>query len=219
MPPKLPEIRNVPDFQNFAALSASEGPAMRPGLIGHVYIELDFAHEYKYATSPTKARQFLTTIANAASATEGVAQAFGGFVLEVQGSTVHVGLSVGSETDAKIIEFAGAVHTVLTQMAKQELSHALSWRMAADAGVTLIVARETVHSDKSYVSLGDAANRPAKHLYRELDIREEDRNLKKFHLAIPRPGTKSWVHLDLNKEPRRPASNGKCCSVEPRRLT
>jgi hypothetical protein len=75
--------------------------------------------------------------------------------------------------------------------------------MAADTGLTLVVAGRGVHGDNSFVSLGTSANRPAKHIYAQLDLAEDRRALRRFCLGVRDPASDRWQHVELDSLPQQ----------------
>lgn len=176
----------------------SQRRLFRPTELAHVYLKLDLDNRYENARTADDARLFLRSVSRAATAASAVARRFGGEVLEVQGSLIHIGLSeLDSPKDSTPLNFVSTLHVVLKSLfARQE--RVSSWRMTFDAGKTLVVKGNIAHGDDSLVSLGPAANRPAKYLYAQLERAEADRQLKRFHVGFRNPKTTSWEHVDLD---------------------
>jgi len=171
-------------------------------LIEHVYIKLDFLPLYENARSAEDARGFLRSVSRAAKTSHDVAKLNGGMLLEVQGSTLHVGILPTSLKSLKAMDFVGDLHGAFRVLFDGAQSRIDGWRITVDAGNTLLVAGRGVHGDESLVSLGKAANRPAKHLYQQLELAESDRNLKRFYVGLRNPQTDRWRYIDLNKLPQ-----------------
>lgn len=155
-----------------------------PQSFWHLYLHLDLQKKYENAGNKADATSFLRNVARAAYAAELIARPLGGAVIEVHGSTVHVALPAPVGDPSIVKDFAVGLHlalgSVFSERAKVE-----GWRMSADYGRTLIVQGEGVHGDDSLVSLGNAANRPAKLMGKELaKSTEEERKLKRSYLAV-----------------------------------
>lgn len=185
------------DFEDLSLLRKESGkqPFM-PRLLTHVYVKLDFKHQYENASNVEDAKGFLRSVARAAIAAQIVASIYDGVLLEVQGSFLHVGLPAEAESVRK---YAADLHRVYRGIFSNNTSRVEGWRMTADSGKTMVVAGRGVHGDDSWVSLGNSANRPAKYLYEQLELAEERRNLRRFYLGIYNSRNGSWVHVDLEE--------------------
>lgn len=171
--------------------------ALHPTVLTHIYIHLDMKDQYKFATTKDDALSYLKAVAKTALISATIAKSFGGRVLEVQGSTIHVGLPEARSSPWE--SFTAAVHTSLLQGVEPTYRAVTGWRMTADTGQTLVVPGRGVHGDLSFVSLGNAANWPAKHLYSQLErYAEEDRHLKKYHVGVRDRQRNRWMHFPLS---------------------
>lgn len=156
----------------------------------HVYLKLKFEEKYEKASCKGDAKVFLGNVGRAGYISELVAKSHAGMVSEVQGSMIHIVLPNSSD----IRQFAGELHIELEKhLGNTKVG---SWVMSAQSGLTLLVDAPGIHGDNSIVSLGNAANSAAKHLYKQLAItNEESRELKQNHIAIYEG---SWRHLKLD---------------------
>lgn len=175
-------------------------------VIQHFYIKLDFQHQYENAKTAEDANGFLRSVARAAMAASHVAERYGGFLLEVQGSMLHIGIpanhgQLNSIRKESSKECVGDLHVALTELFGQARSRIDGWRMTVDGGKTLVVSGRGVHGDNSWVSLGRSANRPAKHLYSQLELPEDSRGLKRFYVGYFEENTGKWRHEPLNLQP------------------
>jgi hypothetical protein len=199
--PKSILTERVADLRGFSAVKAAGAKLpLWPQHLAHVYVKLDFKPESENAASAEAARGFLRSVARAAVMAHNVAQLHDGFLLEVQGSMLHIGLvgNPGQLLDSTYT-FASDLHIAYRQMFSDPQKRVQGWRMSVDAGKTLVVVGRGVHGDDSYVSLSNAANRPAKHLYSQLAIPlEADRALKRFCIAVRDSGVGRWLHIDLD---------------------
>lgn len=175
--------------------TADEVLPFAPQTLTHVYIKLEFKKEHENARTAEDARGFLSSVSRAATAAHLLAARALGLVLEVQGSLIHVGLPATSG-DAR--QYAAEVNRAYRSVFNNADGRVLGWRITADSGRTLVVAGRGVHGDASLVSLGQSANRPAKHLYAQLGIPEDKRDLKRFHAGIRDSQTGRWKHIDLD---------------------
>ncbi len=176
-----------------------------PITIAHIYVKLEFKPQFENAQTASDARGFLRSVTRAGIAANRVAAAFSGHLMELQGSLLHVGLPVaqqGSHSAESLIKsFAGHLHAILARLFSDPTSRVDGWRMTADSGKTLVVAGRGVHGDDSWVSLGKSANKPAKHLYSELELPEDKRDLKRFFIGVRDAGSGKWTHQHLDLLP------------------
>lgn len=205
---RQPIMERAADFRDFANIWAAGNLPFTPQTIEHIYIRLDFKPEFENAGNADDARRFLRSVFRAAKGAHDLAGQYNGILLEVQGSVLHVGLlhPAGFAENAhsqNAIAYVADLHRIYKQIIFDDRSMRVDgWRMTIDAGKTLVVQGRGVHGDDSFVSLGASANRPAKHLYSQLEIRrEEDRELKQFYVAIHDPRNKQWSHKHLEELP------------------
>lgn len=189
----------VSDLRELQKFGAQHGPTpFLPATLFHLYVKMDLPHSLECATSAKDARAFLRAVTRAALVADTVAREFSGLLVEVQGSMLHLALASSSDDDERIKEVLAALHHGFARAFSSDRPSAVtSWRMAVDSGWTMIVAGRGIHGDESMVSLGDAANRPAKYLYAELSLSEEQRRTKAFYAAIRDPRTGEWHHVRL----------------------
>lgn len=191
----------VADFGNFSRASTAEQPRQfMPRDLAHVYVKLDFKKEHENASTAEDARGFLRSVARAAIATHLLAERLGGAILEVQGSMLHAAVPNNAE---RTKEFAANLHGIFRAVFDRADGRVQGWRMAADGGRTLVVAGRGVHGDNSFVSLGKSANRPARHIYEQLELPEEQRSLRRYCLGFRNPVTERWEHVALDSLPRQ----------------
>src|SRR5438094_5342959 len=90
------------------AKAAGTGLRFTPQELAHIYVKLDFKHQYENAATTDDAKKFLRSVNRAAMAAHQIAEWYGGFLLEVQGSTLHValphrpGITESAEKDSAI---------------------------------------------------------------------------------------------------------------------
>jgi|GEM_PF-2530738 len=195
--------KQVSEFGQILTERAQGASPFTPQHIAHVYIKLDFKSEFENARNADDARGFLRSVARGSQVAHQLAKQYNGVLLEVQGSTLHVGLRSQQQFGASVMDNANAfvadLHYAFSALFPDNQKRVQGWRMTVDAGNTLVVAGRGVHGDDSFVSLGNAANRPAKHLYSQLELAEADRSLKVFHVGIRQPQSGRWIHEDLNR--------------------
>ena len=167
-----------------------------PSTLHHIYVKLDFNKKYENADTTKDATAFLSSVTKASILTHRVAVLNGGQLIEIQGSLLHIVLPV----DSDVIEFTGQLNCSLNTLFKDRREKVQGWRMIADSGNTLLVNGQSIHGDESTVSLGNAANRPAKRLYKQFSIPENERTLKRGCLEI-RTREENWKVIELNKIP------------------
>jgi hypothetical protein len=163
----------------------------------HIYIKLDFKPQFENACTADDGRGFLRSVARGAMGAHRLAAAYGGFLLEVQGSMLHVGLPIGQLGPGRGLRFAADLHRVFREVFNQPGMRVDGWRLTLDAGRTLVVRGHGVHGDDSWVCLGDAANRPAKYLYSQLELPEDRRALRRFWIGVWNAQTGRWMHESL----------------------
>ncbi len=180
-------VRNLSGLQDILEATINPGEILtNRGLISHIYIKLDFESQFENATNADDARSFLRAVARGATVAESIARRHSGNVLEVQGSTLHVALPSGNPDATFVVDYVQAVHQAFKVLFANP-SIINGWRMACDTGFTLVIHDRDVHDDTSFISLGDSANNPAKYLYKELSLPEDERKLQKYHLALCSP--------------------------------
>jgi hypothetical protein len=192
-------LERAADFGQFKEFRLKGQIPFLPLDLVHIYIKLDFKPQFENAGTAQDARGFLRSIARATMTSHRIAERYMGTLLEVQGSTIHMGLPDSGDDQ---LLFLGDLHTALQVVFSDPYSRVEGWRMTVDVGRTLIVAGRGVHGDESYVSLGKSANRPAKHLYEQLELPEEKRDLKRFYVGLRDPDAETWKHEHLEAMPR-----------------
>lgn len=163
-----------------------------PDDLTHVYIKLDFKPQYENARTAEDAGGFLRSVARAGITAHRLAEQYGGVLMEVQGSLLHVAMPPGAPGVRSGVSFAGDLHKAYSRVFDDRSSRVEGWRMTIDTGRTLVVAGTGVHGDESWVSLGSAANHPAKYLYAQLELPEQDRDLKRFYVGERDASTGRW---------------------------
>lgn len=137
----------------------------------HTYADLDLALELS-AGDDAAAFGNLQVLQAFASAAEAVGRVSGIRILEVQGPRLHLYLEAQVPTDADVRMLVQACR-VFHQLATMEISQLVgdvdfSIRMASDHGRAILLRSTGEDVSESLVSLGNAANRPAKKLARDV---------------------------------------------------
>ncbi len=189
-------------LRTFRSFLESRQKGVYPNLsqiLDHVYIKLDFHDRFERATTGEDAKDFLRSVTRAGWLADRIAENYGGALIELQGSLLHVAIPAGSfrEAASHAVAYAADVHAAYRRVFFDNTKRVRSWVITADSGKTFIVASPDIHGDQSWVSLGNAANAPAKHLYAQLEKSEEYRDLQKFHAAFRLPD-KTWTHRKLD---------------------
>lgn len=170
-------------------------------LIGfHVYADLRLNLDVAAAEDTRDAMKCVNLLEDFTAISDRCASLIGARVLEVQGERIHFALPAQDPASelGNLLRFS----TALTRTVYEELKPAAGddWQgfsMAADHGPAVLIPSS--YGGGSLVSLGNAANQPAKKLARGVDS---------GHLALPNrigkglPGTKpsgDWVEIDVNK--------------------
>src|SRR5688500_18395160 len=98
MPTKTTPVftERAADLARFSKIR-SAGKALPFALLPleHIYIKLQYKQQFENAANAADARAFLRSVTRAAMAAERLAEEYHGFLLEVQGSMLHVGLPRG----------------------------------------------------------------------------------------------------------------------------
>lgn len=205
--PSMHAARKISSLSEFSIdrRSGREVPFLLD-VIQHIYIKLDFQHQYENAKTAEDANGFLRSVARAAMTASQIAERHGGFLLEVQGSMLHIGIpanhgQLNSVQRGSSKECVGDIHAAFGELFGQSGSRVDGWRMTVDRGKTLVVSGRGVHGDNSLVSLGRSANRPAKHLYSQLELPEDSRGLKRFYVGYFEGNTGKWRYEPLSQQP------------------
>lgn len=133
------------------------------GNLIHLYLDLKMGLSLEGADGVEHARRAQKYIRQAAESSQVVCDVFSGQVLEIHGKTLHLGLEVRDLNNVEN-QMKGAAALLHVLLERTYGGNGLSWRMAADHGMTLTVQSDGIHEDTSLVSLSPAANFPAKKL-------------------------------------------------------
>ena len=133
----------------------------------HTYADLDLDLDVSAGDDHAAFRN-LQIFQALASAAEAVGRVSGMRILELQGQRIHLYLEAAIPTDATVRKLVEGLR-VFYQLATAEIGRLVgdipfSLRMAADHGRAILLRSIGDDVSESVVSLGNAANRPAKHL-------------------------------------------------------
>jgi hypothetical protein len=134
----------------------------------HFYSDLRLELELSAANQRVDAALYLRILQTYASIAEACGSQLGMEILEVQGERLHLFWELVPPTPnagIELIEFARAFHSLASQrIAEEAPGYEFTLRFAADYGRSLILRTIGRDFSDSVISLGDAANRPAKRL-------------------------------------------------------
>lgn len=153
----------------------------------HFYGHLDLALRLSAAEDDGPAKQYLNILQSFTTVAERAGKEFGMVIFEVQGERIHLFLETddGLEKKQDIINFARAWNASVNAIVKPKAGDAFkSFSMAADFGSTLILLSSGEDESESIISLGNAANRPAKHLSRWEGVRNGHLKLNAAALEV-----------------------------------
>src|SRR5207248_11534684 len=137
----------------------------------HVYSDLDLRLVFAAAENEDSAYINLQILQAYATAAEAIARSSGLRILEVQGQRLHLFRESGEpRSDAEQVVDACKVFHDLATKKIQEIRRTLPFtiRMAADYGRAILLRSVGADGSESIVSLGNAANRPASILARDV---------------------------------------------------
>ena len=169
----------------------------------HFYGHLDLGLRLFAAEDERPAKKYLEILQAFTTVAERAGKEFGLVIFEVQGERIHLFLETedGPGQRQNIIDFARVWNAGVNEVVKPKAGTDFkSFSMAADFGSTLVVL--SAGEDESIVSLGNAANRPAKHLSRWTGTRNGH---LKLNVASLRPGGENadavWEDHDVSEVP------------------
>src|SRR5271165_6127705 len=134
----------------------------------HFYSDLRLELELSVPDHPLDAALYLRILQTYASSAEACGSSLGIEILEIQGERLHLLWEVAvprPNEGLKLIDFARAFYALASErIAEEAPGYRFSLRFAADYGRALIIRTAGRDFSDSVISLGDAANRPAKRL-------------------------------------------------------
>lgn len=169
----------------------------------HIYAKLNLQLELSAADDTSHAQQYLKVIQAYAAIAEVCGQAAGAMLLEVQGEVIHL-LMPGNHdaaTTARVFAFCRTLNDIVyTKLSPMAGDNWRSFVMGTDHGDAVLIESGNGSSD-SIVSLGPAANHPAKQLpgtdAGHLAIRTDTLSL----VAPVTDRRKEWTQCDLRTGP------------------
>lgn len=169
----------------------------------HFYGHLDLSLRLSAAEDDRPAKKYLEILQAFTTVAERAGKEFDLVIFEVQGERIHLFLETedGPGQRQNIIDFARVWNAGVNEVVKPKAGTDFkSFSMAADFGSTLVVLSSG--EDESIVSLGNAANRPAKHLSRWQGPRNGH---LKLNVASLRPDGENadavWEDHDVSEVP------------------
>ena len=193
----LPQLSTPQFFGDLERIRFSDGRAY------HIYAELDLNLDLAAAEDASKAMRYLELIEDFATISDRVCHLSGASILEVQGNRIHFLLPAQPPGEfpqglVKVVAFAAALmRMAYAELRKSAGEHWKGFSIAADYGPAVFVP--STFGGGSVVSLGQAANRPAKRL---------SQGVASGHLALPHvfasglPGgvrSGDWTFLHVNQ--------------------
>ena len=186
-------------MQNLARGVISSDFSYTPGF--HIYGDLSLNLPLSAAEDDKNASRYLDILQDYASIVDVCAQNVGAHLLEVQGERIHILLPVenlSAEAFKKLFAFCiSFTKTVYEKIKPKAGEHWGGFAMAADFGPSVLL-----HSDcggGSIVSLGNAANRPAKRLGKTPAVKSGHcairREILEKHFAIAEKT--EWVEVNV----------------------
>ncbi len=169
----------------------------------HLYGHLDLALRLSAAEDDGPAKQYLNILQAFTTVAERTGREFNFVIFEVQGERIHLFLETndGPGNLESVIDFARVWNAGVNAVVKPKAGENFkSFSMAADYGSCLVLLSSGGDVSESIISLGNAANRPAKHLSRW----EGPRNGHlKVNVAALTPGGENkdaqWRDIDVSE--------------------
>jgi hypothetical protein len=168
----------------------------------HIYGHLDLALRLSAAEDDKPAKKYLEILQSFTTVAERTGREFAFDIFEVQGERIHLFLETedGTESLETVINFARVWNAAVNDVVKPKAGPDFkSFSMAADYGSCLVLPSSGGDVSESLISLGNAANRPAKHLSRWTVERNGHLNVNMAALA-PGRETKDpyWKDFDVS---------------------
>jgi hypothetical protein len=168
----------------------------------HIYGHLDLALRLSAAEDDKPAQKYLEILQSFTTVAERSGREFNFVIFEVQGERIHLFLETedGAGNLETVTNFARVWNAGVNNVVKPKAgSDFKSFSMAADFGSCLILPSSGGDVSESLISLGNAANRPAKHLSRWTG--ERNGHLK-VNVAALAPGGENrdavWKDFDVS---------------------
>jgi hypothetical protein len=166
----------------------------------HIYGEMNLTLKLTAAKETTDAEKLLKILQEYTMIAEGCASASSAVLLEVQGERIHLLLPAAAVDENSVSEllrfcmaFTNAVYSRIPKLAGKEFN---GFKMAADHGRAILVA-SGVQANGSIISLGPAANAPAKEMKRNGQAEHLRMRTKHFaHVAMP-ASKAEWVDVQV----------------------
>jgi hypothetical protein len=173
----------------------------------HVYGDLRINLTLSAAEDDSSARRFLQIIDTYSAIAEECARSVGTEILELQGERIHA-LTPGETLSEEVFQRLFAFSIALTNAVYEEIAPAAGehwggFSMAADFGPAVLIASDC--GGGSVVSLGNAANTPAKRLGRTPVVEAGHLALRRHvHEAIEHTlGNAEWIEVNVLQPPEK----------------
>jgi hypothetical protein len=186
------------DLREFSAANAIAGPHYAEASGWHVYTHLAWPVRISAAETDKDAKAYLGHLQTYATLAERAASSSGLRILEVQGKRLHLFLETSRPLQGdleQIVIFSRVLQRLIDQYIRPQVdSSRLAFTVATDHGAAILVLSVLEDQSESLVSLGHAANTPAKRL---------NRGVTAGHLAFdknvfnPQRTTASWEEIGL----------------------
>ena len=172
----------------------------------HLYADLRLELALSAPESPLDASLYLRILQAFASSAEACGRILNMRILEVQGERLHLFRELPAptlNTETELITFARVLHALaINNIEKEAPGYRATLRFAADQGRSLIIRTSQLDFSDSIISLGDAANRPAK----RLAVPVKSGGVAAGHLSISRElraigpsESSSWKDIDISE--------------------
>lgn len=194
----LKRSRHQPDFQTFSAQRGITGPHFSEASGWHIYTDLHLPVRISAADSQKDAKIHLELLQTYATLAERAGTEAGIEILEVQGKRLHLfleALRAIPDDLARILAFGRVLQLLIDIHIRPQVDASrLGFAMAADHGPAIMLLSTLQDQSESLVSLGHAANAPAKKL---------NRGVPSGHLAFdknvydPKSQKADWQTINL----------------------
>ena len=187
------------DLREFSAANAIAGPHYAEATGWHIYTHLGWPVRISAAEIDKDAQAYLGLLQVYATLAERAGRSSGLHILEVQGKRLHLFLDAAHPLPddlQRIVVFGRVLQRLIDQYIRPQVdSSRLAFTVATDHGAAILVLSTNEDQSESLVSLGHAANTPAKKL---------NRGVTAGHLAFDKnvfnPGATGAIWEEINLE-------------------
>lgn len=184
----------------------------------HIYGELNLTLKLTAATDAKDAARLLRILQEYALIAEACAAESSASLLEVQGERIHLLLpsktvDAGSVSEMLgfAVAFTNAVYSRISKTAGKEFQ---GFKMSADHGRAILLASGS-QPNGSIVSLGPAANAPAKELKKRGVAAHLRMRIEHYAYLVPTPGSQEWINVPV-LNPTKPVSDAASADLNER---